>query len=731
MKRITLLLAAAIALCLYDPAAAALKAPDFGKRLRESATEQQKSKTFRIEPLGTATPLSVAELRAGFDDAVDCTVYVDEPLYALYDWLAGDEIYYAYQDLRFPKVSCDTTYPYVVTHIGMTLVLNYPGTMYMQVFLAEVDPLFSSPLCPVPGELIYLEDEFPIEIPGAGVYSIAIALAEPVPVYGPYFACIYYGGDMTQFVPGIAIDSIPYICINYNEWGEGLTDLTDNDYYNFPGSIHLYSVGYSKAGTLPKPRFVLPVDSGVTFPGKQLWVADRNDLFEFMSAKFDYLKSGVWYEINSDFDGSVAKRDGVTPSLAGDGWTVTWDPFGLSEGNYLMRVSVADFDSTFVSDTITVYLDKQPLTPMFTSRSDLMSVCGAETVHVAIADENPTAVTFGFRYLPPFEERTLQLLRRNDYGDVNGVTTDGNHNYNGEFGEYYVAPAVLGSFMKHWFDKGYIELMAEGSTFQTVTQVVERFAELLMTRENLGTQDDNLVDALQQYIASHGNRFVVDVKRRPDAAWFRHAYMGRQATIMLAVDGPFGNWLAAQKVNFAASSAESLVVSYYDPVGGLLRESFLMTKGDSLVLGYLPNNRKYTVPLGIALYPKQETLTYTTFWTDFTFVDGFWGLLPPQYFQEDLLYLIRARALDGNNTVADNYWVAKYDCIHPAKHGDADNNSLITISDAVYLITYIFGGGPPPLTTTHGDADCNGLLSVSDPVYLITYIFGGGPPPCP
>ncbi len=62
--------------------------------------------------------------------------------------------------------------------------------------------------------------------------------------------------------------------------------------------------------------------------------------------------------------------------------------------------------------------------------------------------------------------------------------------------------------------------------------------------------------------------------------------------------------------------------------------------------------------------------------------------------------------------------------------GDADNNGTITISDAVYMITYIFAGGPLPKPTfLNGDADGNGINTISDAVYLITYIFGGGPEP--
>lgn len=65
-------------------------------------------------------------------------------------------------------------------------------------------------------------------------------------------------------------------------------------------------------------------------------------------------------------------------------------------------------------------------------------------------------------------------------------------------------------------------------------------------------------------------------------------------------------------------------------------------------------------------------------------------------------------------------------------HGDADNNGFINISDATYLIAYIFGGGPAPVPVDDaGDADCNTLLNISDAVALIDYIFGGGTyPPC-
>ena len=62
--------------------------------------------------------------------------------------------------------------------------------------------------------------------------------------------------------------------------------------------------------------------------------------------------------------------------------------------------------------------------------------------------------------------------------------------------------------------------------------------------------------------------------------------------------------------------------------------------------------------------------------------------------------------------------------------GDANTNGSINISDAVYLIAYIFFGGPAPNPFLAGDANCNGTVNISDAVYLIAYIFSGGPAPC-
>jgi hypothetical protein len=61
--------------------------------------------------------------------------------------------------------------------------------------------------------------------------------------------------------------------------------------------------------------------------------------------------------------------------------------------------------------------------------------------------------------------------------------------------------------------------------------------------------------------------------------------------------------------------------------------------------------------------------------------------------------------------------------------GDLDGSGNIDISDVVFLISYIFSGGLPPIPLARGDADCSMGVDISDAVFLISYIFSGGSAP--
>ncbi len=90
---------------------------------------------------------------------------------------------------------------------------------------------------------------------------------------------------------------------------------------------------------------------------------------------------------------------------------------------------------------------------------------------------------------------------------------------------------------------------------------------------------------------------------------------------------------------------------------------------------------------------------------------------------------IVAQDCAGNNA-SDS---STYDFIirFPNIVGDANSDGSVSNSDVVYLINYLFHGGPPPDPYWKGEVngDCN--VSLSDIVYLINYLFKEGLPPVP
>jgi streptogramin lyase len=62
--------------------------------------------------------------------------------------------------------------------------------------------------------------------------------------------------------------------------------------------------------------------------------------------------------------------------------------------------------------------------------------------------------------------------------------------------------------------------------------------------------------------------------------------------------------------------------------------------------------------------------------------------------------------------------------------GDANHDEEVNVSDAVYIINYVFVGGEPPNPLEAGDCNCDCAVNVSDAVWIINYVFVGGNEPC-
>ena len=61
--------------------------------------------------------------------------------------------------------------------------------------------------------------------------------------------------------------------------------------------------------------------------------------------------------------------------------------------------------------------------------------------------------------------------------------------------------------------------------------------------------------------------------------------------------------------------------------------------------------------------------------------------------------------------------------------GDANGDGSVNVSDAVWIINYVFVGSGPPIPLACGDANGDGSVNVSDAVWIINYVFVGGAPP--
>lgn len=84
---------------------------------------------------------------------------------------------------------------------------------------------------------------------------------------------------------------------------------------------------------------------------------------------------------------------------------------------------------------------------------------------------------------------------------------------------------------------------------------------------------------------------------------------------------------------------------------------------------------------------------------------------------------------DGSGVYPDVMWPdgGKYYTVAMPPCGDANLDGSVSVGDVVYVINYVFKGGPSPsfVADANGDSQTN----IGDAVYLINYVFRGGPPP--
>lgn len=64
------------------------------------------------------------------------------------------------------------------------------------------------------------------------------------------------------------------------------------------------------------------------------------------------------------------------------------------------------------------------------------------------------------------------------------------------------------------------------------------------------------------------------------------------------------------------------------------------------------------------------------------------------------------------------------------QRGDASGDGVINSADVIWLLNYLYKGGPEPIPLEAGDVNCDGVINSADVVYLLNYLYKNGPPPC-
>ncbi|MGQ9590573.1 MAG: malectin domain-containing carbohydrate-binding protein, partial [Planctomycetota bacterium] len=66
------------------------------------------------------------------------------------------------------------------------------------------------------------------------------------------------------------------------------------------------------------------------------------------------------------------------------------------------------------------------------------------------------------------------------------------------------------------------------------------------------------------------------------------------------------------------------------------------------------------------------------------------------------------------------------------RRSDADDSGVVNITDGIFILNYLFLGGPAPTCLETADANDDGGVNITDGIFVLNYLFLGGPaPPAP
>jgi hypothetical protein len=638
---------------------------------------------------------------------------VDSLVWMVTGWVIGDELYKVYLD---PAQGCTNPYPFTITEVHIVMVFADTTTLIYEGDIESVD--LTDPGCPLPDTLIAISPTYQDFIPAADAYDIWVEMDPPVVVNGPFFAGFYLGGDIyPESAPALVTDDAPTPCNSWNIWDPdlGWVDLDTNDIYNFPGRLAMFVKGTvgGSGGYQPPPELTLlsPEDNSTLFGSEDLWAWEKSgsEIIDYVS--FEYDPGDGYVEIGRDFDGASPLRNGNSAAVSGNGFSLDWDFSGLAEGSYKLRFTAVDTLGRTSADSVTVYLEPTPPTPVVLAPDNADEFCDTLIFLMTINDENMSYVDL--------KRKSGSLGYSAGLTVVNVSSVDNR----------LVAPGAVALATYHWGTHGYEFLIKDGGHILTPLELTDKLAVSFNTVENNGNFDEEVFAGLPEYFLSLGDALEFDYQRNPDYFSLRTWVEEEERAVIIALSGDPGLWLAVDGFPDWTQPDNSYLVKVSNPLTGTLIDLPMRTN-----LGFNQVNLGGSwrnVDMMVSLLAKNHTVSRTTMGADFTGADGWSFGWKPFNLLEDSLYFFRAAGHDADQHEAAATVLLRYVCDGFYVAGDYDGDNDASISDLVWLIDFLTAAGPPPVGgSERADANCDGFVNIADIVYYMNFTFGVADPPC-
>ena len=120
------------------------------------------------------------------------------------------------------------------------------------------------------------------------------------------------------------------------------------------------------------------------------------------------------------------------------------------------------------------------------------------------------------------------------------------------------------------------------------------------------------------------------------------------------------------------------------------------------------------------------------------FVDGTAGPgaetleVPGAALRAGVYYVLVSSQVSGGDSLPA--WItvsASLDCGRTFRRGFINNDTTVNVADAVFLLAYLFAGGPEPGCLLAADINADGTVNIADAVSLLAYLFAGAAAPAP